>query len=245
MTTSTDLRQLATALAAAQAEMPTVPKRASGQVRGNTRYAYADLSDVWEIIRPVLAKHGLSVAQFPSSAGLVTWLLHSSGQWISEEFALPSTDSMQAAGSAITYARRYALCAVLGLVADEDDDGAGAGKRTRGVARAGAPAGSVSSPSSEGEPVEAGTARLLVPMAGSPPEPEEEEPARGPTPCTPNRHRELMATLSGLGFRTHDQRVKVIATVIGREVRSSKDLTLSEAVRVIEAGKHMELEYKP
>lgn len=90
---------------------------------------YAPLDEVLNVVRPVLSKHGLSIIQAPSSEGehvsITTTLLHESGEWI--EFAPLSlkTDknTAQGAGSAITYARRYAVSAILGIASEEDDDG--------------------------------------------------------------------------------------------------------------------------
>ena len=89
---------------------------------------YVDLPGVWEAIRPLLAKNGLSVVQtftaWADGPTIVTTLMHKSGQWVSSElFLKPAKSDPQGVGSAITYARRYALAAMVGVVADEDDDG--------------------------------------------------------------------------------------------------------------------------
>lgn len=138
---SPSLANLAPALVAAQAEMPTPARDKTGTVKGQGKhgpyeytYKYADLSTIWPRVWPVLAKHGLAVSQFPCTlddgrAGLATALIHTSGEWLMDEMPLATEGAgPQAQGSGITYARRYALCAVLGLVADEDDDGAAASK---------------------------------------------------------------------------------------------------------------------
>ncbi len=90
---------------------------------------YADLNSCWRACREALQENGLAVAQFPVSTeygvGVDTILMHSSGEWMSEQFVLPFAASKvdaQAGGSCITYARRYALCAVMGIC-PEDDDG--------------------------------------------------------------------------------------------------------------------------
>lgn len=117
--------QLAAALVKAQSEFPTIPKNS---VNPFFHSNYADLGDVKAVAGPILSKHGLGVAQFPttlaSGPGLTTILLHESGQFLSDTMPLllAKADS-QGQGSAITYARRYAYMAALGLVADEDDDG--------------------------------------------------------------------------------------------------------------------------
>lgn len=90
---------------------------------------YVTLDDLLRQVRPVLAKNGLSFIQVPGGDGksitIKTILLHVSGQWIeTEQFSMiaAKTDP-QGAGSAVTYGRRYALSAVLGVAWDDDDDG--------------------------------------------------------------------------------------------------------------------------
>lgn len=120
---------LFTALVAAQADLPDIPKARTANA-GSYSYAYADLADVLNAVRPVLKAHGLAVLQNArtedSGIGVSTIIVHVSGEQL--EFGplvLPYGGSPQAAGSAITYARRYALLAALGLACD-DDDGAAA-----------------------------------------------------------------------------------------------------------------------
>jgi hypothetical protein len=90
---------------------------------------YSPLPEVLNIVRPVLAKHGLSVVQEPVGDGefvsISTWLLHKSGEWMMAEPLRLKADKVtaQGAGSAITYGRRYALSAVLGISSEDDDDG--------------------------------------------------------------------------------------------------------------------------
>ena len=88
---------------------------------------YADLSSVWESCRGLLSSNGLVVTQVGGmdTAGnyLETVLMHESGQWISGRYPLKpvKTDDPQALGSAMTYARRYNLAAILGIVTEDDD----------------------------------------------------------------------------------------------------------------------------
>lgn len=118
------LNELAAALVAAQAEFPTVGKDSTNPF---FKSKYADLATVVKTASPILSKHGLAVSQHVSASEggsvLTTYLLHSSGQYIAHDMPLllPKQDP-QGQGSAITYARRYSYMAVLGLVADEDDD---------------------------------------------------------------------------------------------------------------------------
>lgn len=117
--------EMAAEVVAALAEMPNVPRRRTGQVQNRT-YSYADLLDVLTAVRPVLAAHHLAVLQAPcvvdGTLGLRTTLLHASGESVSEVLPIGQVDDPRALGSAVTYARRYALIALLGLATEEDDD---------------------------------------------------------------------------------------------------------------------------
>lgn len=142
---------LAAALARFQAEMPTVPKTKRAEVRtdkGNYSYTYADLADVTAAALPLLTGHGLSFATCPRYTEhgweLVGVLLHESGE--SMEAALPiGGGTPQAMGSALTYARRYLLGCMTGVVTDDDDDGQTASRPAKKAAakKAAAPAGRV------------------------------------------------------------------------------------------------------
>jgi hypothetical protein len=118
------IADLASALCKAQAQMEGAKKDANNP---HFKSKYADLASVWDAIRGPLTSNGLSVVQLLRSiAGGVeveTILMHASGQQISDVFAVPATkNDAQGYGSAATYARRYALMAMVG-VAPEDDDG--------------------------------------------------------------------------------------------------------------------------
>jgi hypothetical protein len=124
--------KLAGALLKLQDAAPTLTKDASGQV-GSRHYKYTPLDTIVEKIGPLLVDNGLVWTTRPSGSAeaptLVYELIHAeSGEAIAGEMPLMIGDNptSQALGSAITYARRYALTAVLNLVADEDDDGAAA-----------------------------------------------------------------------------------------------------------------------
>lgn len=119
---SEQLDQLWTALSAAQAEFEAVAKESLNPF---FKSRYAALPDVVKYASPILAKHGLSVAQFPDGDdGLVTYLAHQSGQFVAHRIAMHLTKTdPQGFGAAVTYYRRYGYMSALGLVADEDDDG--------------------------------------------------------------------------------------------------------------------------
>lgn len=122
MNKSDTVGSIASALALFQGEMRTVVKDA---VNPYFKSKYADLSSIIEAIREPLKKNGLAISQFPSGDGeLTTILMHGSGEWIEATAKMGITDGKsQSIGSAMTYARRYALGAVLGIATDEDDDG--------------------------------------------------------------------------------------------------------------------------
>ena len=144
---SQEINELASALVAAQAEFSAVPK---GSNNPFFKSKYAALPDVVASASPVLAKHGLAVTQsisFDVSGDghlvdtLTTTLLHKSGQYLENQMVLhlPKQDP-QGQGSAVTYARRYAYMAILGLVADDDDDGNAASRPKVQQAKPQAPA---------------------------------------------------------------------------------------------------------
>jgi hypothetical protein len=94
---------------------------------------YVTLDGVLSAVEPALLKNGLAVFQTTDlQDGLLvlkTHLFHTSGECLSSTYLLPSGLEPQKLGSAITYARRYGLCALLCVTADEDDDGEAATPR--------------------------------------------------------------------------------------------------------------------
>lgn len=119
------MKELATAMAKAQAEIKAALKDSKNP---HFKSSYADLTSVWDACRGALTKNGISVIQIPNFEGdevwLETMLLHASGDSIKGRYPLrPQQQTPQGYGSALTYARRYSLAAMVGVVADEDDDG--------------------------------------------------------------------------------------------------------------------------
>lgn len=145
---SEQIGELAAALALAQGEILAPKKGRTAQIKsdkGNYQYSYADLSDVIECYRKPLSANGLSVTQTMRIDGghliLVTTLIHKSGQWKDSEYPLQAYNRPQEQGSAITYARRYAVTALLGIAAEDDDDGnAAENGASRGTDKASKPA---------------------------------------------------------------------------------------------------------
>ena len=129
---------IAAALAAFQADIPSIAKSATADT-GKYSYSYAPLDELVPLILPLLAKHGMAFTTVPTFRQfgegrpefvLYAALIHESGQKIEGDYPLvdPRTPPQQI-GSAITYARRYALTALTGVApGGEDDDGAAAQK---------------------------------------------------------------------------------------------------------------------
>ena len=132
MNKSDALDKLGIALSKAQAEMPAVKFDSKNPFLKNK---YASLGAIIETSKTILGKHGLSIVQHIGGDGnymeVETVLLHESGQWMSHNASLPVMEQKgltipQSSGSVLTYLRRYALAAVLGMYSDEDTDGGSA-----------------------------------------------------------------------------------------------------------------------
>lgn len=124
---SPEIDQLANAMVEAQADIKDVVKSKVANT-GQFSYSYADLADVLAMSRTVLAKHGIVVNQIAESdsemVSVWTTLLHRSGQYVcARPTRLPGGKTPQHYGSAISYARRYALMAMLNLASEDDDAG--------------------------------------------------------------------------------------------------------------------------
>lgn len=138
--TSEQLNEIAGALAKAQAGMENVAK---DRENPHFRSRYTTLAGVLDEVRPKLAQQGISIFQAPvngegNTIGVVTRLLHSSGQWIEAAFYVaPTKFDAQGAGSAITYCRRYSLMAVAGVGPEDDDGNAAIEKPMASATRAG------------------------------------------------------------------------------------------------------------
>lgn len=126
------------AFLASQADFPPITKTRTATIKTKSgsefSYSYADLPDILAAVQPVLMANGLGIAQSVvgelADLAVETRIYHKDG-WV-ETFGpihLPGGEDARAAGSAVTYARRYALCAALGIAPDEDDDGEAASVR--------------------------------------------------------------------------------------------------------------------
>jgi len=142
MDSSPDISELSKALFSIQNNLPPAIKDARNTFVGND---YATLNSVMETCRDALYSHGIWLVQLPCPApvelgtghiGLETRLTHvESGQWLSSVTVIPLPKSdPQGLGSALTYARRYSLCTILGIIT-EDDDGNAASVHPQGQHR--------------------------------------------------------------------------------------------------------------
>lgn len=106
---------------------PRVHVAIKNAVNPHLKNRYADLGAVWDAVETCLQENGLAVMQLPGESingcmHMETLLLHSSGEWFSKQMSMPMTkQDPQGYGSALTYARRYALAALFGVTQDDDD----------------------------------------------------------------------------------------------------------------------------
>lgn len=162
---SDSIVNLAKALVAFNLEVKIIEKDAKNPHFKND---YATLDTIINEVRPLLAKHGLVVMQFPGGDGehytLRTMLMHESGEWIESEplTMKPVKNDPQGIGSCTTYARRYSLSAMLSLNTGEDDDGEQASRTNTPLqAPAATPSNPRPSTSTNTQPSTTGPAALI------------------------------------------------------------------------------------
>lgn len=128
MKQSESVKTLLEGFGKAQAEFPTLPKDKNGY-----NYKYTDLETVISTLRPILAKYNIGFMQALTTLengrwAITTRLFNNAGEWIEDTTPLPDVNlakgnAAQNVGAAITYMKRYTLCAFLGVACDEDPDG--------------------------------------------------------------------------------------------------------------------------
>jgi hypothetical protein len=130
MEKSETIRDLAAALGKFQAEAPEIELNSEVNVTtgggGKYSFKYSTLNHVMKVIKPLMAANGLSFSQMPESDNsLTTLLMHTSGQYLvgNKPLDLPDKVKAQEVGSFITYYKRYSLLAMLGIAAEDDEDG--------------------------------------------------------------------------------------------------------------------------
>lgn len=258
---------LAAALAAFQKKLPTIRKSETARVKsdkGNYSYTYANLADISAEVMPLLGEFGLSFLAMPTFSGdrfvLAYELLHSSGQSKSGEYPLPVGGTPQALGSAITYGRRYCLCAVTGVSpADDDDDGKAAQAHAERPPRVEKPAVPVATLR---EHLEAAATTEAIDLcreegwrgyhlgAYSPDEVEQikewvtsartrvaqakaGEETQDPDRATEGQHKQMHVLWKKAELTDRNSRLAFTSEAVGRPVASSKELTKAEAATVI------------
>ena len=118
--TSETFAQLAAALAKAQGQMKAAEMDG---LNPHFKSRYATLANVWDAARKPLSDNGLSLTQIIQGDALITLLMHESGEWLQATYELTKAGGApQQFGSELTYARRYSLSALVGIISDEDDD---------------------------------------------------------------------------------------------------------------------------
>ena len=206
---SNEIGELAKALAAAQGEMDAAKKDGQGNYG-----KYTTISSILEVVKEALSKNGLAVVQapMPCESGnicLRTTLMHSSGQWIASQLTMKADNSSpQKIGSVMTYARRYALAAILG-VGQEDDDAQSAQDEYERQAR-----------KAQKERVQQARQHAAE---------------NNPDAPTPEMFRALMATLTERGCKERKEYLAELSDFFGKEVKSSKELTKAEVSEYLNA----------
>jgi hypothetical protein len=249
-------KTLAEALAALQARLPRVAKTADAQYG-----KYADLTVVSEALMPVMSELGLSFTGCPTVRDdgkfvLAYALHHTSGEGLEGFYPLPTSGTPQQVGSAITYARRYTLCAVTGLAPGGDDDDAQAAEAEH-VARLRRPVSAQDKERAKTSRLKAGTSRMARaqeddPWAQDAPVdhdraaalreglPAEEQPGTSQE----GQWKTLAILYSKIGLLTKEARYAEMTDRCGREITSAKDLSYAEAEQAIRALRDLAKTYQ-
>jgi len=132
---SEQINELAMAMAKMQGDLESAAKSSENPFFKNK---YADLATVWDVCRSPMSKNGLALMQqinyLNDKTVLVTTLTHASGQWMrSIAPIITAKQDAQGMGAGITYMRRYAMCAMLGITQDDDDGNSASGISTKAV----------------------------------------------------------------------------------------------------------------
>lgn len=225
MRTSDDLDKIAAAMAEALPKLSNPPKTKK-VLAGPYSYYYAELPDILDHARPILAEHGLVLIQAPlsdgTSVGCTTRLMHSSGQWIEDEVMIPCGErTAQGFGKVITYSRRYAVSAMLGIAAEDDDDAQG-------------DAGTKPAPSYERE--HRSEPERTAATFQKPRPPERSETGESITEA----QLKMLHRCFGAVELSEGDRRGLVENMTGRHVESTKDLTKREASKIIDAVKGVE-----
>lgn len=253
---------LAAALAKLQGQLPHITKDATGQA-GNRPIRYADLADVTTKIMPLLSACGLAfIAKptvLPEGQFVLSYaLMHGpTGEAERGLYPLPTGGGPQALGSAITYARRYCLCAVTGVAPEDDDDDAraaedspGPGAGRHGTGEPG-PGRTTRPPTDVPTGQRPGRAKTTGPeherlregavtgaVAGATRTRKQPADSQWHTGATEDKPGTLFDSqrshiMARLGKMTRENRLARVSQLVGRTVESVNDLSITEAQRVI------------
>lgn len=134
MKTSESQKELLKSLLAAKLRFPKIEKKKNGQA-GNRTFKYAPHEEILDAVEPILHEEGLILTHAPIGHELITRLDHiASGEW--RECVMPVNAehaNLQSYGIELTYKRRYSAQLLLGIITEEDTDGAGGKDRKKGV----------------------------------------------------------------------------------------------------------------
>lgn len=215
---------LAQSLVKLQARLPEIKKDQTANT-GSYSYNYADLAQITRVLMPMLAELGLAFIAKPTTKDdgrvvLAYKLMHVSGECEEGEYPLPSSGTPQSMGSAITYARRYCLCAVTGIAPEDDDDGGAA-------AEAQAAAEKAQRNTNGGQRSE-----WRAPAAN---QAQAAPNGNGSAQVTQPQLQKLHALFSQVEWTDKSDRLRAASAFAGRPLASSKDMTRREASQVIDA----------
>lgn len=219
--TDTKPETLAQAVALLQTRLPEIKKDQTAKVKtdkANYSYTYADLAQITRQLMPILGALGLSFIAKPTTVDsrfvLAYKLLHISGGSEEGEYPLPVSGTPQSIGAAITYARRYCLCAVTGIAPEDDDDGAAAQaeherhQETRSRSAWRAPAAN-------------------------------QAPASGDSKASKPQLQMLANLFGKVEWNDKGDRLRAASKLVGRELSSATELTRDEASSVIDVLKEV------
>lgn len=211
------------AIIALQANLPEIKKsrQASITTEGGRKYSYsyANLAGVTKKILPLLAPLGLTWQAMPKLNGgdkfvLAYRLRHVSGGEDVGEYPLPTSGTPQAIGSAITYARRYALCSVTGVALEDDDDDAAKASQQQ---------------ETEQQKLRNRSAQRRNGQTTS------EAPSEvGPRRISAVQQKKLGELFTVLSTTDKARRLTIAGKVVGRVITGSAELTADEAKKLIE-----------
>ena len=228
LTQSESIGNLAMALAKAQNQMSLAQKSVQNP---HLRNSYADLTSVWDACRDALTDNELSLSQLPTTelvdgtlvVGLTSMLMHSSGEYVSTRMHAPAignrgVNDLQAMGSVITYLRRYALSAMVGVATGDDDDGNGGGNAQQRQ----------QTPSKQRKPV------VKKAMQPQKPNGSNKKADAAPQIITESQLKSLHAAGRGFyGDEWETKRGELVAHITKNRTSSRKDLTVKEAEKLI------------